>query len=396
MAGRGRVRAGVVGLVVGAALSGCAGAPGEPADSRAVKELLERRAEAVLAGDTAGFRATEADGDADELDDLAQVPLSTWKYELTRLDPAGDEATATVRLQYRITGYDAAPVTADRTLRLRSDDGAWRVASDRPQGKGAEQLWEQGEVRAVQGQHSLVLGVGRSTEKLRAYADLADRAVPAVQDVWGKGWSGRVVVLVPQSLDAMGKLLGAPSSGYQGIAAVTTGEAGGSDAAPADRIILNPEAFDVLGDFGQQVVLTHETTHVATRTDTTPATPLWLSEGFADWLGYLGSGRTAQQAAPELDRALDRSEQPVALPTDDEFAFAGHASRLAQAYEGGWLACKMIAERWGQQKLLAFYKAVGGHERRDGAVEDALHEVLRTDLETFTREWREYVRQELA
>nr|WP_308800877.1 hypothetical protein [Streptomyces polyasparticus] len=370
--------------------------PSEPADHRAVRELLERRAAAVLAGDAGAFRATEADGDADELDDLAQVPLSAWKYELIRLEPAGGEATATVRLQYRITGYDLAPITAERTLKLRGGDGTWRVASDRPRSKGAEQLWEQGEVKVVQGQHSLVLGVGRSTERLRRYADLADRAVPAVQEVWGKGWSGRVVVLVPQSLDAMGKLLGAPASGYQGIAAVTTGEAGGSGEAPADRIILNPEAFDVLGDFGQQVVLTHETTHVATRTATTPATPLWFSEGFADWLGYRGSGRTAQQAAPELDQALDRSEQPVALPADDEFAFAGNASRLAQAYEGGWLACKLIAERWGEQKLLAFYKAVGAHERRDGAVEDALDEVLGTDLERFTGEWREYVRQELT
>ncbi len=398
VAGRRRVRAGVAGLVLGAALAGCAGASGAPVDSRAVEELLQRRAEAVLARDAVAFGATEADGDADELDALAQVPLSSWEYDLTRLTSAGREATATVRLRYRITGYDQAPITADRTLELRSEDGSWLVASDRPQGKGAEQLWEQGEVKAVQGQHSLVLGVGRSTEKLRGYADLADRAVPAVQEVWGKGWSGRVVVLVPQSLDGMGALLGAPASGYQGIAAVTTGESGGNDSgkAPADRIIINPEAFDVLGDFGKQVVLTHETTHVATRADTTPATPLWLSEGFADWLGYRGSGRTAEQAAPELDRALDRSEQPVTLPADDEFAFAGNASRLAQAYEGGWLACKMIAERWGDQKLLAFYKAVGAHERREGAVEDALDGVLGTNLDAFTREWRDYVRRELT
>ncbi|SDK06231.1 hypothetical protein SAMN05421806_104266 [Streptomyces indicus] len=380
-----------------AALGGCAGPPGEPADSRAVKDLLDRRAEAVIARDAGAFRATEADGDAEELGDLAQVPLGSWTYDLVRLEPAGDRATATVRLHYRIRGYDRAPVTADRTVKLVNEDGDWLVASDRPKDKGAEQLWEQGEVTVVHGERSLVLGVGRGAEKLRGYAELADRAVPAVQEVWGKRWAGRVVVLVPESLDDMGALLGAPASGYQGIAAVTTGEAGGgSGKAPADRIILNPEAFDVLGDFGKQVVLTHETTHVATRSATTPATPLWLSEGFADWLGYRGSGRTAPQAAPELDRALDRSELPVTLPADEEFAFSGSASRLAQAYESGWLACKMTAERWGEQKLLAFYRAVGAHDRREGAVEDALHEVLGTTLEAFTREWEAYVRQELS
>ncbi|MFI6941078.1 nuclear transport factor 2 family protein [Streptomyces sp. NPDC050418] len=396
MAGRGRTRAWGAGVVVTAVLAGCGGPPGAPADSRDVKALLDRRAEAVLARDAAAFRATEADGDAGELDALADVPLSSWTYELTRLVPAGDEATATARLRYRISGYDGAPVTADRTLKLRREDGAWRVASDRPKDKTAQQLWEQGEVEAVRGERSLVLGVGRDPAKLRSYAELADRAVPAVQEVWGKGWSGRVVILVPESLDAMGGLLGAPASGYQGIAAVTTGEAGGTGRTPADRIILNPEAFDELGDFGKQVVLTHETTHVATRSATTAATPLWLSEGLADWLGYRGSGRTAQQAAPELDRALDRSEPPVKLPADDAFAFSSDASRLAQAYESGWLACKMVAERWGDRKLLAFYRAVGEHDGREGAVEDALGDVLRTDLDAFTREWIAYVRAELT
>ena len=38
---------------------------------------------------------------------------------------------------------------------------------------------------------------------------------------------------------------------------------------------------------------------------------------------------------------------------------AGSSPRLAQAYEGGWLACRLIAERWGQAALVRFYRAVG-------------------------------------
>ncbi|WP_415950802.1 hypothetical protein [Streptomyces sp. KLOTTS4A1] len=391
-----RERTAAAALALAAVLAACAGPPGEGADRRAVQELLDRRAEAVLAHDAAAFRATEADGDAEELDALEQIPLGSWTYELTGLTPSGDRATAAVRLRYRISGHDSAPLTADRTLSLRHEDGRWLVAADRPKDETAEQLWEQGDVTVVRGSHSLVLGVGRSAEKLRRYARLADRAVPAVREVWGSRWAGRVVVLVPESLDAMGRLLGAPSSAYRGIAAVTTGESGRTGKTPADRIILNPEAFDVLGDFGEQVVLTHETTHVATRSATTEATPLWLSEGFADWLGYRGSGRTAQQAAPELARALAASELPTALPEDEDFAFSGSGSELARAYEGGWLACRMIAERWGERKLLAFYKAVGAHDGREGAVENALGDVLGTGLDTFTGEWRAYVRKELS
>ncbi|GHG12691.1 hypothetical protein GCM10017667_52760 [Streptomyces filamentosus] len=75
---------------------------------------------------------------------------------------------------------------------------------------------------------------------LRSYARLADRAVPAVSNAWGRGWAREIVILVPGSLDGMDQLLGAPASGYRASPPVTTGEAGGSGAAPADRVIINP------------------------------------------------------------------------------------------------------------------------------------------------------------
>lgn len=166
-------------------------------------------------------------------------------------------------------------------------------------------------------------------------------------------------------------------------------------AQPADRIIVNPDAYGVLGSVGKQVVLTHETTHVATRDHTSAATPLWLSEGYADWIGYLDSGRSPVQAAPELWRAVTEGRTPTTLPKDADFGFSGDATKLAQAYEGGWLACRMIAQRWGTDQLRAFYQAVGGHKQRAGAVEDALKSVLDTNLDDFTAQWRDYLRAQL-
>ncbi len=251
-------------------------------------------------------------------------------------------------------------------------------------------------MRIVRGEHSLVLGVGQPDSVLRGYANLADRAVPAASQAWGADWAGRVVVLVPKSLDGMAGLLGAPASGYRGIAAVTTGEAGGAAKAPADRIVVNPDAYGVLGDFGRQVVLTHEATHVATRAHTTAATPLWLSEGYADWVGYRGSGRTAAQIAPELDRAVREGQLPAALPADADFGFSGDAGKLAKAYEGGWMACRMIADHWGEVRLDDFYRAVGDHRKRAGAVEGALKDVLGTTPRKFTAQWRAYLKAQLG
>ncbi|MDX2548692.1 hypothetical protein PV331_43680 [Streptomyces sp. WI04-05B] len=376
------------------ALVACGGRPGTDTASADVRRLLDRRSAAVLAGDGTAYART---GAAAQFTRLRALPLAAWSYRLTALHRTADGATADVELSYRVQGIDKAPVKAGRTLRLtRRDDGRWYVDDDEPARGTARQLWDEGTVEAVRGAHSLVLGVGQPPDLLRRYAGLADRAVPAVTDAWGGAWTKRVVILVPKSLEGMAGLLGAPSSAYRGIAAVTTGEAGGSPTAPADRIIVNPEAYGVLGGFGKQVVLTHETTHVATRTATSAATPLWLSEGYADWVGYRSTGRTAVQAAPELARAVVAGQVPDALPVDADFGFGGDAAKLAQAYEGGWLACRLIADRWGEVRLGEFYRAVGAHGKRAGAVRGALAKVLGTTPAEFTGLWREYLRAQLG
>ncbi|MFH9064268.1 hypothetical protein ACH4GM_24065 [Streptomyces coeruleorubidus] len=375
-------------------LTGCGGRPAADSATADVQRLLDRRAAAVLDRDERAYART---GTAADFARLRALPLADWAYRVTGLHRTGDTATADAELRYRVAGYDRAPVTAGRTLRLtRGADGRWSVDADQPARKSAQQLWDQGAVQVVRGERSLVLGVGQSDRSLRGFADLADRAVPAVSKAWGTDWGRRVVLLVPKSLEGMAALLGSPASSYRGIAAVTTGETGAPAQAPADRVIVNPDAFALLGTFGEQVVVTHETTHVATRAHTTPATPLWLSEGYADWVGYRATGRTPREAAPELSRAVTQGRIPSALPADKDFGFTGDASRLARAYESGWTACRLIADRWGEARLGEFYRAVGEHRKRAGAVEEAMREVLGTTPEAFSREWQEYLRVQLG
>lgn len=388
--------------------AGCTAPAGRAPDTAArdIRAALDRRAAAVLHHDAAAYaavvdpRATALrTAQRREIGHLADVPIGSWTYRLTDLSAHGkSRATADVRLGYRIKGYDSAPVSVDRVLDLTRDpaDGRWYITADRPAEGGARQLWEQGDIDVVRGGHSLVLGVGRTRAELEEIAATADRAVPAVSAAWPERWAGRVVVLVPDTVDDMADLLGSPAANYRGIAAVTTGETGGSGKAPADRVIVNPDAYAMLGAFGQRVVLTHETTHVATRARTSAATPTWLSEGFADWAAYRDQRRTATEIAPELADAVRAGDVPTALPTDEDFGFAGDADRLAKAYEGGWLACALIADHWGEEKLFAFYRAVGGHSGRDGAVEQALHEVLGTTPQDFTARWREYLESRLG
>lgn len=385
----------------------------------ALDRVLDRRAAAVLDRDERAFLAV-VDGGAerfrdrqrDSFSNLAGVPLASWSYRLrgTRAfalpSGPGRRIAAEVGLSYRIKGYDAEPVTATEYLTFAERGGHWRIASDSDgerSGRGTvPQLWDLGRVRTVFAPSSLVLGLG-AREELARYSAGAEAAVPAVERSWNARWSGKIVLTVPRTLAQMAAMLGARPSSYKGIAAVTTGGPGGPDGAdgpaarrlaPADRITVNPEAFGGLADFGRLVVLTHETTHVATRAYTASWTPLWLSEGFADWVGYRETGRTPAEIAPALGRDVRAGKVPERLPDDAAFDATGNG--LAQAYEMAWSACRLIAERYGPDRLTALYRAVGDRGRGADGVDRTMKDVLGVGLDAFTREWRAGMARELV
>ncbi len=390
-----------------ALLAGCSGpgggSGGGGSAAAAVRAVLDARARAVLRHDRAAFLATvdpAATGfrtaQAQVFDNLEKLPLSSFGYRVrsTGAFPVAgrQEVAAEAELDYALRGYDAAPVSSEAYLTVTRRAGHWYLSSQ-TDGETAGrhttvQPWDQGPLTVVTGDRSLVLGQA-TPAALRGYADLADHAVPVVRAAWPGRWPGRAIVEVPGSEGDMAALLGAPATAYQDIAAVTTAELRGTGSAPADRVVVNPQAFAQLSPLGRRVVLTHELTHVATRTATTSATPLWLSEGFADWTGYTGTGRTPQQIAPELRHDVTTGHLPRQLPSSADFATTD--PRLAQAYEGAWLACRMVAGTWGHARLVALYEAAG----REG-VDAALRGTLGLSPEQFTARWRAYVARELA
>ncbi|RSS83439.1 hypothetical protein [Streptomyces sp. WAC06614] len=360
-------------LLCAAAVAGCAVPAAPPADAGPAV----RRAVADWAASPAGRPAG--------------IPLEEWSYEVTSVRRSGPGAVAAARLRYRLAGYDAVPDGGARALDLAEDGGRWRVTADRPAPGAPAQPWDQGPVTVVRGAHALVLGTGQDRPLLEAVAELADRAVPDVSAAWPGPWPGRVVVLVPGSLEAMAALLGRPAAEFRGLAAVTTAKVGGG-AAPADRVVVNPEGWAQLSPDGRRIVLTHEVTHVATRIATTARTPLWLSEGFADWAAYRGGDRPPAAAAPALAREVRGGRVPAALPADAEFSATGaDPDALARAYEGAWLACRSIAARWGDAALVRLYGAAGGQD-----LPAAVSRTLHTDLPDLLHTWHTALRTDLG
>jgi hypothetical protein len=294
---------------------------------------------------------------------------------------------------------DYKPVTGTRYLTFADRDGHWLLSSATDGGAANlhsdTQIWDEGAVSVVHGSRSLVVGLG-GEQRLKPYADLADHAAAKAVAVWGAaGWKGAVVVLVPTTQAQVETLLNSAPGSLSGVVAITAGEGGQAlTAAPASRVLVNPDAFDGEAPDAWQFFFDHELTHVATRAWTTSAVPLWLSEGAADYTGYLNSSITADRRFTELANAVSQNGwQPQQLPATDDFVGSGDA--VSRTYQISNLACALIAQKYGQAKLVAFYKAVGTAPAGTAdPVDHALRAVLGLSTAEFTAKWRAFVLSE--
>jgi hypothetical protein len=146
-------------------------------------------------------------------------------------------------------------------------------------------------------------------------------------------------------------------------------------------VFLNPQVFDGLGPRGAQVVVSHETTHVAT--DATFAqVPTWLLEGFADYVALAHAGIPVDTAASQILARIRKDGPPDHLPTSAELDPT--ATGLGATYEEAWLAARFLAQEYGEGKLVAFYGKVSDGE----PVADAFRRILGTTEAAFVRRWR--------
>ena len=379
-----------------------------PADTereQALVDLLARRAEALLVGDRQAWLAgvdpqapAFRERQAAVFDAARQLPLEKWTYRLgadrprlsqSRRPALGADAwIAEVLLRYRVAGFDAVDVQRRLYLTVVLRDGRWWVAEDADgttSGKPSDRdIWDHGPVQVASGTSSLVVGQLPAVT-LAAYAAEADRAVAAVDDIWTQKWPRRVLLYAPATVQQMAELTQLPAAGLSQLAAVTAGRADPGRRARGDRIILNPAAFAGLVPTARRVVLAHETAHVATRAMRRTAVPLWLAEGFADYVGYRGTGVPVRVAAAAVIGRIRSGDGPTALPTAAEFDAA--KGDVSPAYNGAWLACRLIAQRSGEAALVALY--VQASAGPDGLAQGLRR--LGTDERRLTADWLEYL-----
>jgi hypothetical protein len=390
-----------------------AGSAGSPvALTGDLQALLAQRSTAVLGRDLTGWLAMVDASDprfvAEQratFEALRQLPFTRWHYQLGTPLPAATAGafSAHVQLAYRLAG-DGRDISRDELLRFVRTTSGWRLAAEQSGATQPADLWDLGPIAVSRGSRSLVIGAAGRGPELAVLASELDAAAATVDAVWGTGWPRTVVALVPQDLSAMARVLGPEhSAGLDQLAAVTTGEfdvrtASGPLPRPtADRLVINADDFAGFGSIGRAVVLTHETTHLATRASSPQSPPLWLQEGFADYVAYRGSGLSRQAIASDLLDRVRAGHLPGGLPAADEFdASPGPAG---PAYEGSWLAVDLIARLRGPAAVLRFYReaagsAAGGSAAGtvDGRLRRAFSDVLGCDQGSFVTRWRSDLR----
>jgi len=406
----------------GPATAGEAAPTGTPEASprtRAAGLLLGARNRAVQGRDKAVWMATVDDpaspfGRRQSLmfDNLMRLPEEGFRYDTPAPGPALSAARARTagprawvgqtQGHYALTGFDRSPRTFAVAFTFVLRPAGWRIAAD-SDGLTTRQAWDLPGLRVVRGRTSLVVG-NDSPAHMASYRDQADAGVERVTAVWGRGWSTHVVLLTPATATQFAALLG--RSGRRGldqVAAVTVGATVSGTRSGGDRVVVNPATFGGLQPDGRRVVITHELTHVAIRSSTTRPAPLWLSEGMADYVGYLGLGLPRSRvAAPWLSRVRDGTAARR-LPSDADFDPA--RTRIAPAYAAAWLACSRLADRYGQARLVAFYRAVAGEDSQASsthgaaqpgtaspaaAADRAFGSVLGTTERAFVASWLSY------
>jgi len=390
-----------------------AATPAAAADPRAeVPKLLAKRAKAVLRGDRAAFlatvdrrRAAYYRSQAASFARMRTVPFAAVDYRVT---DQRNWATATVRrryapdrvylphlqLRYRFKGQDASPVLGHLSYTFVLTRSGWRIGGQgdaRPAWRDDVQIWDAGPVRTRRTDRTLVVHHPGSETLAGRLLEAAERAYGEVAATWTGRWERKVVILVPRDQAEAERLV--DMRDLSSIVALSSSsvESGPGGQVLGNRIMVNPTVLAPYPNLDLQNVVTHEMTHVATRT--LGDVPLFLVEGFAEYTAL----RPLRRYPPSLTRPA-LAERVLAGRFDGRLPSARELrGRDGQvAYDEASTFCLWVVEGYGEGKLRALYRAFAGPRPPTAdELDRGFREVLGVSKRTAEARWAAWVRARL-
>lgn len=349
------------------------------AQDAAVQALLDRRAAALTKGDLAGWLA-DVDPDQPALlahqrmlfANLRKLPFSLFRYGPADSEIRGDHTVpATILSQltdqqgvyspgitlfYQFRGYDQVPVDDQYVPIFLLRSGKWLLAGDQTSSQEDYRWvepWDTEPIVVGTGHHSLVVLSASDAKRLPAMVAQADAALAKVAAMWPVG-AHNAILFDTRNVDVFATYLGSsvPTGEYDGITRALG--AGASTRAQDDlRVVANP-SYDPPGSSGIPALLRHEFTHVAKWADSSDGTPLWATEGIAEYTAYRGHP-TDQRVSAQIGKDASKGRLSKTLPTTKSF----YADATAY-YDYGiaWCTFEYISERYTETKVRALYEAL--------------------------------------
>jgi hypothetical protein len=369
-----------------------------------VPKLLDKRASAVLHGDRAAFLATVDRRRAGYYRKQARlfaamrtVPFSAIQFQVT---DSHNWATATIRrryapdrvylphvqLRYRFKGQDASPVLGRLSYTFVLTRSGWRIGGQ-DDARDNLQIWDAGPVRTLRTARTLVVYHPGSETLAGRLLQAAERGYGEVAATWTGRWERKVVILVPRDQDEAERLVDARDLSPIAALSASSVESGPGGRVLGNRIVVNSTVLAPYLDVDLQNVVTHEMTHVATRT--LGNVPLFLVEGFAEYTALRPYRRFALwRTRPVLAERVNAGRFDGRLPSAAEL----RGRDGVVAYDEASTFCLWVAENYGEGRLRELYRFFAG-PRPPGAtnLDLGFREVLGVSKRTAETRWAAWV-----
>ena len=354
----------------------------------AASTALSALTAAVVERDVAAAADLTESSDAAARAQLSSLPanaesLKVEDFSLRYVDAvtginAAGEWTGAVDATWRFDGYDESPARAEILVDFVTSQEQTNIAGIGG-GDRRTPVWMAGPVSVRSSADTLVLVAGEG-RRIDDYQREAKKAIPTVRQVLDD-WDGGLVIEVPTNAAGVDQALAADEGRYANIAAVTASVDGVIAPESPVHVFVNPDIFGQLDEQGAQVVMSHEAVHVATDAPTS-RTPLWLLEGFADYVALRDVDLPVSTTAAQIAAQVRESGLPQDLP--DDTSFDTDETHLGAAYEAAWIACRVLADRGGEAALLRLYEAAQG----GSGLEGVLRGVFGWNSEEFVKAWQ--------
>jgi hypothetical protein len=336
-------------------------AAGTSVDDRltaSVTDALAKQQAALLAGDAAGFLApadpsnTALRGELSRrFGSLRAMGVAVWHESINGAPTQGADGswTVPVQLTYCFVAPDCSRLQLSISTRWTNSSGLRMVAFGASSASDlGPRPWEASDLRAAAGPRVILATTARYASRLPSMLAEAEKAA-AVTDRYAK-WDrppGRYVVLLAGP-DEWGTWYGVKQQSWVAAFAMPL-------ADDATEVVLNAARVDTRDTVD---VLRHEFTHVVTLVGVSRSYEhsWWLVEGIAEYVRVTGGTRPFDGLA-EVRKYVHSGRWPgdVAL---DEPPPDSSASDVNGRYGVAYLALRRLADRFGEDKLLAFFAAV--------------------------------------